>query len=589
MSRNTLLRLTLAVSLLTVLLVVGNDHWLMVEKVMAQNAQQTTTGDMFDKITELASIFATVLQFLAFIAFYFLQFLLDPMFVLGITNMGVDGGNPLNDIWRFSRDIMNIIFAFMLIALGVLTVLTHSNEYFNTYFKKFIIAVILVNFSWFFPRVIMDAANVLTATVYELPVVVHSQCHYWVNNVQKDCTIITDVKFFDKCAEDPYKLTYKQLGGGRFLCYTEEVLSPNANTAIGMLNGLVVNYGRLKDLTRVVKPPSTVGSSAPTGQQLQNLLYLMMHVVLILVLAMMLTLPLLAMMIIFLIRIPVIWLTIAFMPFMFLGFVIGDKIPINSMEIFHQFVKAVFLPTVVAIPITVGFILLNAMYGSDAPDIASKLNEDSGTFVFGIDTLYHLMWLIMSMMVIWQGFFMAVSKMGGIYENAVKGIKGFGDSIAGIGMKLPLSIPFIPTADGKGMSVLGLDDKMRQINASLSSGKGPAESLLGGGGGTQGNVNKSFGDAVKDAANDNNSVTNKLLQNISQSIGGKLNAQDPAKDLSKASDIAIVLKANGGKALQSARDELQSIGIKDAQSLDAETIANELAKRLGSNGKLKNP
>lgn len=577
MPGKTLRRLALACSLLSLLILVGNDHWIVIGMAFAQNAQQTTTGNLFNTITGMASILATVLQFLAFLAFYFLQFLLDPTFILGITQASVSGTNPLNELWKFSRDVMNIIFAFMLIALGIITVVMHTNEYFNSYFKKFIIAVILVNFSWFFPRVIMDVANVLTATIYELPVAINSQCTYYVNNVPQNCTIITDVKFFDKCQQAPYN-TYKQIGG--ILCYDEAILSPNANTSIGILNGLVINYGRLKDLTRVVKPPANAGANQPTGQQLQNMLYLLVHVVFILILAAMLTLPLIAMVIVFIIRIPIIWLTIAFMPFMFLGFVIGDKMPINSMEIFNQFVKAVFLPVVTAIPITVGFILLNAMYGTSAPTMAAQLNGNSGTFVFGVNSLYQLMWLITSMLVIWIGFFTAISKMGGIYEKAVAGIKSFGEGIGGIGMKLPLSIPFIPTSDGKGMSLLGLDDKVRQVNASLSSGKGPAESLAGTG--VNGNVGKDF----KDALNDNNSVTNKKLEEIAQEL--KTNHNPGGKDMTKAADIEAALVAGGDKMLNEARNKLAGVGIKDATSLPADKIAKAIADQIAA-GRVAKP
>src|SRR5206468_2929278 len=72
--------------------------------------------------------------------------------------------------------------------------------------------------------------------------------------------------------------------------------------------------------------------------------------------------PLFAMTVAFFIRIPIIWFTIAFMPFTFFSFVMGNAlIEVDTVkEIWHRFVTAAFLPTMVAVPITIGFMMVNA-------------------------------------------------------------------------------------------------------------------------------------------------------------------------------------------------------------------------------------
>ncbi|MBM3230801.1 hypothetical protein FJZ28_00565 [Candidatus Peregrinibacteria bacterium] len=570
---------SLAIALLSLGILFFQDCPWLIEAAYAQGANTSPLNGAITAITTGGAAIGTILQFLAMIAFYFLQYLLDPLFIMGITESGNIGENQLNQIWMFSRDIVNIIFAFLLIFAGIITVVTHSSEYVMNYWKKFIFAVILVNFSWFFPRVILDVANVLTATVYQLPSHLESQCWYYENGIRSPCKVITDIKLNNQCSEAPGN-GYKNLIPG-VICYKEMQLAANANTALGMLNGLVVNYGRLTEYNRVIKPSNNPGAGANSGNQFGNLMFFLMHVVFIMVFSIMLTLPLIAMVIVFIIRIPIIWLTIAFMPFMFLGVVIGDKMgPFSTKLIFDEFIKAAFLPTIVAVPLTVGFILLNAMYGSAPPDVAAKLGENSGALIYGVNTFWQLMWLVMSVMVIWIGFFGSITKLGGFYASAVAGIQQFGNSIGQSAIKIPLALPIIPVGKG-GMSILGAKNAAQTFNAGLSGGKSPLDSLRNATGTPTGtNANKSLGEAM----NDSNNVTNKLLSKIlGETAAGRGNKLNTNADVKNAIDDT----ANGGKVLQDIRIQLKAEGIKDADTITSQQIADLITPKINNDGKLK--
>src|SRR3990167_3458282 len=99
---------------------------------------------------------------------------------------------------------MNIIFAIMLLAGAILTIVFGKQEVVKQHLVKFILAVILVNFSWFFPRVIFDIANVTTATIYGLPNLVNSKCK-WIdkNGTPKNCVVVTDILFFEDATTGP--------------------------------------------------------------------------------------------------------------------------------------------------------------------------------------------------------------------------------------------------------------------------------------------------------------------------------------------------------------------------------------------------
>lgn len=561
---------------------------LRIESVLADTTGGKTEN-IFTQTANLAATLATVMQFLSFIIFAFLQFLLDPLFTLEVMASG-----PLQNIWRYSRDVMNIIFAFMLLAAGVFTVVTGNQEFVKQKFKQFILAVILVNFSWFFPRVILDVANVLTATIYQLPagITTNGQVECTMppereGEAAKKCQIIQEVKFFSGCDS----LTEEDGFNGRILdgliCYKSVDWDTNTNTAYGMINGLVMNFGKLPVLTRVIQKPSTPGDAGTDDERLQEYLIFLIHLLFILVLMMMLFLPLAAMFVVFMIRIPIIWVTIAFMPFMFIGFVIGDKMgKFDTMEIFKHFVKAAFLPAAVAIPFAAGFIVLGQLHAvacpTDLPGVAEILCSPTGPIVYGTNTLWQLLLMLISFFILWQGFWMAIS-IDDIYVNATSGIKSLGESVGKTAIKLPLSAPVLPIGKkGEMKSVLGLDDAVRRVNANLSSGEGPIKSILGGSGDATGpsddvaqntnklvnainSGNKDIANAISDytqstptSAEFNTRITDDLKNNgrLSQAMKG-IGIKDPSK--MTPSQVIQQLKDSTDSTIKTAMGKIQDI------------------------------
>lgn len=78
----------------------------------------------------------------------------------------------INIAWKVIRDVMNIFFIFMLIYEGILLIIGLGN---TQRVKKFIIglvlASILINFSLFFTKVMIDASNVVTLGFYNAMIV----------------------------------------------------------------------------------------------------------------------------------------------------------------------------------------------------------------------------------------------------------------------------------------------------------------------------------------------------------------------------------------------------------------------------------
>jgi hypothetical protein len=325
-------------------------------------------AELFSHITDVCANFPSgtmscaisVANIMTWIVFTMLILLISPDVIFEIGNTS---GPPesnlitmLNTIWILSRDLMNIIFAVVLIVVAIYVVITAKKEFVVSFFPKFVLAVVLVNFSWFFSFVILDAANVLATTIYEIPSLVYSGnplfCEFDPVKGKSAMTgykAVQNVYFFPSVddSESPY------FGGATkptwncdlepLLCYQQGPLP--FDTAAGhsvILNGLIANHGHLQEL-------GLVADAFKGPDAFSDAFVFTIRQALVLIIVISLLFPLLAMAVAFLVRIPVIWLTIAFMPFAFLSFVGGDKIKEwtgteGPKAIWDTFLKFAFLP-----------------------------------------------------------------------------------------------------------------------------------------------------------------------------------------------------------------------------------------------------
>ncbi|PIR48747.1 hypothetical protein COU80_03560 [Candidatus Peregrinibacteria bacterium CG10_big_fil_rev_8_21_14_0_10_55_24] len=437
--------------------------------VCSASAQGTEPESIFTTFHTMVSVVATIFQFLALLLIHLMEILLDPGLITSLSaTVNNTTGNPLQEIWQVARDITNVIFAFLFIAGTVIVVVTAKKDIIGQYLIKFILAVILVNFSWFFPRVILDTANILTATVYSMPSALGIACQ--VKNEQGNivpCTTWEDVAVFPPAGQATAAQGYVPLANGA-IAFKEVPLNANTNTPQGILTGLALNHTNIKNMLLLAKnaapPPGT------TVQKMGVVLQGIIQIVFVLVLLVALLFPLMAMTVAFVIRIPILWLTIAFMPFMFLGFVIGEKMgpqgKFNSMIIFRKFIAAAFLPFAVAIPLTIGYILVNIGTVSVNPgnlpqgSVLESFFEQQNFLVVGINSFVDLLWKIMTLGVFWVGTFTAL-KIDDAYAGVSETIRGWGKAWGTIAVKAPLALPILPIpgaggARGKSVSPLGL-------------------------------------------------------------------------------------------------------------------------------------
>ena len=159
--------------------------------VHAQNANSLGVDKAgIQSLVSNIAVINTFLYVILLVGLNMMQYLMSSDFFSNGTMMGA-----LNTIWILSRDIVNVIFALMLVGVAVYTIVTADAKFVKEKLVHFLMAVVLVNFSWFFPRVIIDVSNILTATVFSIPQLLPagSQCRMiGPDGKQADCDVLVD-------------------------------------------------------------------------------------------------------------------------------------------------------------------------------------------------------------------------------------------------------------------------------------------------------------------------------------------------------------------------------------------------------------
>lgn len=444
-------------------MVVAMMTWIVPVSAFAQanNFQDALQSGIAGVITYLTA----GLSLLTWVFFILLSVLLDPNFMFGnIGNSSLE--ELLNSIWILSRDVMNIVFAFLLIAAAIYTIVTAKKDIIAKHLKDFVLCVILVNFSWFIPRIILDVANVTAAIVYSIPNLMASNntanaCKVTYKEDMSDdglncqnmqqvngedvfecsCAVIVDAEFFltaQRAKDQDANGWYCPLGSA--FCVLMEPLDLQAVSGhSAILNGLIVNHARLQYLNQVTPVD-------PNASIVQAFLEFSMKQLFVLIIYIALLFPLAAMTLAFAIRIPVLWLTMAFMPFALIKYAVpslSGYVGDYPQKILDNFIAAAFLPAIVGVPLSVGFIMVNA--GANMTTAVPQL-QNLNFSVAGIDKFQSLFWLAMTLGVLYTGVFTVLgsSKLG-LFSKGSQVIKSIGDSLGSLAIKAPLNIPILPS------------------------------------------------------------------------------------------------------------------------------------------------
>lgn len=389
-----------------------------------------------------------------------------------IFSNGMD--QKLYDIWVQIRNLVNIVFVIVLVGIALYSVLGISSEgsqySIKTMLPKLIIAIIAVNFSFLGVKVILDATTVVTTAIFAIPnteSVLDTGDKKMVNKVcekmygletgseaeilskkqddltytsfaqtQKTSDVIntgmnaSQIKAAIEAGDETLKTTYgeyKTKSKTKVYCEvknSEIVLTDTGKAFFDKFKSnnaamaMAINMGGLLylDLSSGVSIGSSVMELAISiiFSTVFYVIYMFAFLTLFLVL---------------IARLAVVWISLAFSPVLVLGLAIPGVA--QKVEMFKtiqdSFVKHVTAPIVIAIAMSVGWVMLNTLSGTgfttNSQPNAVLSSAIPGLPIPGLETIQSLIAAACTAAVVWLGATSAAKgTLAGGAVDAVSGI-----------------------------------------------------------------------------------------------------------------------------------------------------------------------
>jgi len=455
---------------------------------LTANAQATVTSQMSGVLGDVLQSFANFLS----IMLKLLQRILWPIFLAigGLLNNDILFGygmeQRLLEVWVQIRNFVNIIFVVALLGVAIFNVLAFkpdSEFALKTFLPKFAIALVAVNFSYVAMKIVLDVSNVMTYAVFALPSSIGDQVAT-PRFMSTDGKVKDDAeskKIVDKICkayygeEADWTSLQKEIDDIRakneaeasnikqnLLCdfkgTSGYVLSDAGNKFFQKFNSrnvALIMAIQFMNVTKVdeVNFKTVKGSSDASGNPNVDISTLTFQLLFAVVLYIVYGAAYLAIFVVLLVRLVVLWLFIALSPVIVLKFVLPQGVmPESGGDIGDKFFKNAFAPVLMGVPLTIGYIILEAFKGGFDPKTqgAASLTAIRVDNV-AISDLQSMIIAFAAVAVVYVGVFAAAR--GTFAEVATDFIK---QKVKGLGTKAMQGlqmIPIIPAGQGgKGLS-----------------------------------------------------------------------------------------------------------------------------------------
>ena len=420
------------------------------------------------RFSDLLSVVLKMLNYLLWPILMMIGALMDNSIIFG-------GGmeDRLLQIWSQIRNIVNLLFVVILVGMALYNVLGIGEEGNYTIKKilpKFIIALIVVNFTFIGSKVILDAANVATNAVFALP-----------NSVEEEFNL-TRIDQLEEAVcghlEDAgaYGSSINLQGEGEYsMCADDNTFTTNARQFFQRLSSnnialvMAVNLGQIHEgikVSELVKQEPSI-----TNLTINILFSIIIYIVY--------AISFIALFIVLLVRVVVLWLIIALSPFAAVAIVLPDLASsTGNFNLKEEFIKHLTAPIIIGFGMTVGYLMLDAYHATTGNALGIQLGEQFANGFSGMSTLQQLMIGIGTVAIVWVVTFQAANNTmaRGITATMESTLKRVGTNIA----QLPLTVPIIPVPNGTGVGGGDKASLFNLSNAIQNASRGNEEGRSGG-------------------------------------------------------------------------------------------------------------
>lgn len=426
-------------------------------------AEPTTSEAMTEAVMTGVSLMIQVLNMLLWPLLLIIGELMSNDLIIG---PGME--ERLLAIWQQIRDLVNIAFVLILLIMAFYNVsgmAKEGNFALKTGLPKLVIGLILVNFTFLGGKVLLDVSNIATNLVFALPQSLESatsddstlsQTNFKATVTDLELNMCTKPAAVGSTERLPYTKDDKTIPPVTSMFCTDEAgeLSATLNPSLkakffGKLNvsnvGMImaVNMGHLADLNY-------------TDVKVTNISDLAINTVFSLIMFVIFAISYIVLAIVLIARVAVLWLAMAFSPVAVLFYVVPElkSSAGEGGDIAGKVLTHVMAPIKLGIVLTVGFIMIDAMFGATGASSSSLITSAKiGTFgqtllLTGIADLQRLLIAMTTIVVLWKGVFFAVS--GTEAQFLVDKVKGFADQAGDAAMGALKYAPLTPVQVGKG-------------------------------------------------------------------------------------------------------------------------------------------
>ncbi|MCK5471853.1 hypothetical protein KAI54_01555 [Candidatus Gracilibacteria bacterium] len=399
----------------------------------------------------LAVVVSGVILIIVLFAFIFALFLGDLMDSTFILDTGM--GDTLHLVWEVVRNFVNVGFILILLVIAVMVIFGGGGErglgLLKKVLPKFVLALILVNFTFFAARFVLTANDVLATAIFSLPRTVSGE-----QMIRMPC----DPKDPRSCIDQMRDTMEKAAGGSaaaseKIAAVTEAIAAKDRwfpqtvkDLSLGKKNIGLVLLSSMIDLEHIVHIKGVDGDGADLAITAIGSLIVAGAVGIIFFM----------LFLAFVVRMVVLWVAIAVSPLAALGIVLKELIPGLDMgksgfDPVKVFISHAFMPTMVAIPLSIGMIMIFA-------NNAVGFDTSTGwieTFSHKSGDIHALLWWIASIIVIWFGTNKMIKEASPDFAaKLTDGIHGGVNKFVGAAAGTLKYAPIIPASMGGSVSGL---------------------------------------------------------------------------------------------------------------------------------------
>ncbi|GEM_PF-3860780 len=408
------------ISLLVVFFVFRTPH-------VAKAAADAETTDLIKSINEIIILIMRISSAWLWPVLLMIGSLLDNDLIFGGAM-----GERLLSIWVQIRNLVNVVFVLILLAIAIYNVMGLGEEggtlplAFKTVMPKFVLALIAVNFSFLGAKVVLDFTNVITGAVFALPANIAGSS----DKMQAD---FENMICGTKSNEVPMKPLWCDQGqlNDRAINFFSRLDRNNITLAYAVQFGRAPNLKFIKD-------------------GLKDISQLGFNIIFNTVLYVVYSLSFIALLLVLLFRTVALWIGVVLSPLLALSIVLPNlkELAGSGGELKDQFVKNAIAPIKIGLVLSIGYIMLDgfsADKGIHGELLSSSVltSIDPNSLPTDITDLQQLMIAVGVIVIVWMGVFSAAD------ETAAKGITGFirdkAQAFGQFAAKLPTYAQVIPT------------------------------------------------------------------------------------------------------------------------------------------------